>query len=160
MQNPQEISAPFSGDQANTGSLGLKPGKRYHVFDFWNQQLVGTFKGTDHLSQQLQPMQALIYAVREARNHPQILSTDRHFMQGLLELSGVEWDADQLTLSGSVKAIANMPLTITIAANTHTLKETHGNTGTVKAETTKDGLVRLTLTPEENTTVSFEVMFE
>ena len=159
-QNPQEISAPFSGDQANTGSLGLKPGKRYHVFDFWNQQLVGTFKGTDHLSQQLQPMQALIYAVREVRNHPQVLSTDRHFMQGLLELSGIEWDADQSTLSGSVKAIANMPLTITIAANTRSFKKAHSDTGTVKAESTKDGLVRLILTPEENTTVSFEVLFE
>lgn len=43
------ISAPLSGDQAETGSLGLDNNKSYYAFDFWNQKFIGRLMGNGKL---------------------------------------------------------------------------------------------------------------
>ncbi len=56
-------------------------------------------------------------SVREVLTRPQVISTDRHVMQGLLELDKLTWDADKGTLSGTVRLPAGDPVTITMATN-------------------------------------------
>ncbi len=45
----QFVSPPFSGVQYETGSLGMKADKKYYVYDFWNNALIGKFSGQDKL---------------------------------------------------------------------------------------------------------------
>ena len=40
-------------------------------------------------------------SVREVLNHPQLISKNRHIMQGYLEVENVQWYARSRTLSGT-----------------------------------------------------------
>ena len=51
------ISAPLSGVQHETGSLGMQKDKDYYVYDFWNNRLVGTISGNETLDVTLKKYQ-------------------------------------------------------------------------------------------------------
>jgi hypothetical protein len=104
----------LAGDPAE-GALGLDPTHEYHIYDFWNDCLVGRFKGSDPVKQTLRPGEARMLSIRKVEPHPQVLSTNRHLMQGLLDLAGVRWDGHRLT--GQAKVVANEPFNIVIALN-------------------------------------------
>jgi hypothetical protein len=110
----ETITVPLSGDTA-AGALGLDPAAEYYVYDFWNDRLVGRLKGEGPLSQTLRPGEARMLSVRKVEDHPQVLSTDRHVMQGCLELSDVKWDGYHL--AGKAKVVAGEALKIVIACN-------------------------------------------
>ena len=70
------------------------------MYDFWNDRFVGKLPGEARLAQTLRPGEARMMSVHRATEHPQFLSTDRHLMQGFLELSDVRWDATRSRLTG------------------------------------------------------------
>jgi hypothetical protein len=113
-KKPNQWTVPFSGDTADAG-LGLDPAAAYHVYDFWNNTFIGTFKGTGALKQTLRPGEARMLSIRKVGRHPQVLSTNRHIMQGYYELSDVKWEKNRL--SGKAKVVAVEPLKIVIALN-------------------------------------------
>jgi len=125
---PATIAAPFSGEQASTGSLGLDPNKSYYVYEFWSDRLVGKMPGTSTLSESLAGGEARMYSVRLVLAHPQVLSTNRHLMQGYVDLADVKWDAAAKQLSGIAKVIGGEPFRITLANNG--LKPVSVKTGT------------------------------
>lgn len=115
-EHAKEISIQLSGIEGR-GGMGLDEGKEYYVYDFWNDALVGIFSGKDTLKQTLRKGEARQMAVREVEKHPQVLSTDRHLLQGALELSEVEWDAEKKELSGYAELVEGEPMLIAVAPN-------------------------------------------
>ena len=90
--NPDEekgrlIGINMSGKPVD-GALGLDKNKSYHVYDFWNENYCGIIKGTERLEQMLRPGEARMLSVREQFDHPRIISTNRHIMQGYLDVIG------------------------------------------------------------------------
>jgi alpha-galactosidase len=80
-------------------SLGLDPGQKWLAFDFWQQRLLGR---VEEQLRTLVPAAAVsLVALRRDRGVPQVISTDRHFTQGGVELRAVDWHADTNTLSAS-----------------------------------------------------------
>ncbi|QTN32360.1 hypothetical protein HZ994_08465 [Akkermansiaceae bacterium] len=152
---PETITAPISGDQADKGSLGQDPDASYYLYDFWNDKLVGEFSGTGSVSAALKPQQTLTYSLRRKLGRPQILSTNRHIMQGMLDLADVAWDEETLTLSGTAKVVGGEPFVITIANNGH-------STELSKAVTGRDGnrTTAITLTSTENADVKWHLKWE
>jgi len=152
---PRTISAPLSGDQADTGSLGLDPAATYFLHDFWNDEFLGEIPGNGKISRPLKPQQSLVYALRRKLDHPQAISTNRHIMQGLLD--AVAWDSPTLTLSGTIRVVAGEPAVLTLAGNGHQ-PTTPGKTG---MSITRDGdLVKLTLTSDTTTDVKWSVSWK
>lgn len=100
-------------------------------------------------------------SVRECLDHPQVLSTDRHLMQGYLDLMSVEWDENQKLLSGVSKVIGVDQYTISIALNGFRPEViSYDNPGTETDLTFgKDGAIRMTLERPENATVKWSVSF-
>jgi len=111
------VSAPLSGDQAATGSLGLDATKNYYVYEFWADQFLGRLPGTAKLEAPLAAGEARMYSVREVLDHPQVLSTNRHLMQGYVDLANVKWDAKSKQLSGVAKVVGNEAFRIVVASN-------------------------------------------
>lgn len=111
------VSAPLAGDAAASGALGLERKAEYYVWDFWNDRLVGRFQGTDRLTQELAPGEARMLSVRQVKPHPQVLSTDRHLMQGMVELSDLAWHAETKRLSGTAELVGGEPMNIVLANN-------------------------------------------
>ena len=117
MKTTAAVSAPLAGDMAAAGALGLAPGAEYYVYDFWNDRLVGRLRGTETLVQELAPGEARMLSVRKVTAHPQVLSSDRHIMQGMVELSNLAWDAETKRLSGTAELVGGEPMNIVLANN-------------------------------------------
>jgi len=155
----EKISVPMAGDMTNEGALSLDSSASYHVYDFWNDKYIGIIPGSGKLEQTLRPGEARMLALHAVGKNPQFISTDRHIMQGLIDIKDrPSWDAASSTLSGTAKVIAGDPLRIFIASN--------GNNLTPKADTgeisrSADGkLWVLTLKSETNKEIRWSVRFQ
>lgn len=78
--------------------LGLDENKAYRVFEFWNQEYVGTFKASCKCT--IPPSACRVYRLSEARKHPWLISTGLHMQQGAIDIESLEWNERSLTLSG------------------------------------------------------------
>ncbi|MGH2564072.1 MAG: glycoside hydrolase family 36 protein, partial [Ginsengibacter sp.] len=84
--------------------LLLEPGKTYLAFDFWKQQFIGEVSG--ELKVTVQPGSVTLLSLHEKSGRPQFISTDRHVLQGALEIENVSWDENTKTIA----AISTGPL--------------------------------------------------
>jgi hypothetical protein len=151
------LSAGLS-DRGVHGGLELSAKKSYYVYDFWNKRFIGKLQGKDRLTQDLRPGEARMMSVRAVENHPQILSTDRHLLQGYIELSDVEWDVAGKRLKGKAQLVENEPMTIVIASNGLKYQTAESEKGRAVI-TEKDGLLELVLKNEKGGTVEWTVGF-
>ena len=81
-----------------TDRLWLDNTKTYIAYDFWNSSFLGEMK--NELKVKVPPSSVLLMSVHEKSDIPKFLSTDRHILQGAVELEDVRWDADKEILSG------------------------------------------------------------
>jgi len=145
----ETITLPLAGEQVD-GALGLDPKAEYHVYDFWNDKYVGKLKGSDKLEQALRPGEARMLSVRKVEKNPQVISSNRHIMQGHYELSDMKWSRHKL--SGKAKVVAGEPLKIVIACN--------GLTPEGLQVPGDNKLTVLTLESAKNETVKWRVAFK
>jgi alpha-galactosidase len=78
--------------------LRLPDYKTYVAFEFWSQRLVGEFD--QELKVRVEPESVALLSVHPQTGIPRVVSTDRHFTQGAVELDNVSWDSVSNTLSG------------------------------------------------------------
>jgi len=78
--------------------LWLDNTKTYIAYDFWNNSFLGEMK--NELKVKVPPASVLLMSVHEKSDIPKVISTDRHILQGAVELEDVRWDADKEILSG------------------------------------------------------------
>jgi hypothetical protein len=142
-QHSKKLSIDLSGTPG-FGGVGLNKNKTYYIYDFWNKQFIGEFKGDEILSQELRKGEARMMSVREKANVPQVLSTDRHVMQGFVELSDIKWSNNKL--SGKAEMVENEPMKIIIATNGKLPKKVELANGTSSFKILDKGLMELTIT--------------
>jgi hypothetical protein len=159
-QNPKRIGIDLSGPQVD-GALGLDPEAEYHLYDFWNDGFLGRMKGTARLEQILRPGEARMISVRACLQRPQVISTDRHLMQGYLDMRDVNWDHENHALSGVSKIVGNDPYRVVLASNSYSALRADCRNPGVKADLVprNDGLVELVLQGAENTDAEWSVRF-
>lgn len=155
----REISVPLSGNQCETGSLGMESDKEYYIYDFWNNKLIGKYFGNKKLSVKLGGCQSLVYSVHKVSKHPQFISTNRHIMQGYMELHNVQWNQKESLYSGLADVIADETMEIIIALNGHTLKKAEVDSGTVKMDLLANGLMVMKIDSKENKSVKWTLVF-
>jgi len=144
------------------GALGLNDEQSYYVYDFWNDRFIGKVKGNARLEQLLRPGEARMMSVRACLDRPQVVSTDRHIMQGYLDMAHVEWNDSLGVLNGVSDVVAADPYNIIIATNGYVPL---GNICKDRATRTsmsllKEGLLRLTLDSPENGSKAWSVFFD
>lgn len=105
-------------DATDEGGLGLSANDEYYVWDFWNEKLVGIFPGTEKLSQDMRAGEAKMMAVHKVKGHPQFISTNRHIMQGYVDMPvKPEWNSDANLLKGTSTVPQEEDYKIAMAAN-------------------------------------------
>ena len=67
--------------------LWLRPGINYLAFDFWKQQFIGELNGKIKLT--IQPGSVTLITLHEKSGVPQFISTDRHVLQGAVEIENI-----------------------------------------------------------------------
>jgi hypothetical protein len=94
--------------------LGLAADREHLVFEFWSQKFLGKFKGS-FVAPAMDTNNGMdIFAIREVRPHPWVLSTTRHISQGGVDLLDERWDAETRTLSGRSAVVAGDPYVLTV----------------------------------------------
>ena len=112
-----KVGVPLSGDRTTTGAIGLDAAANYYVYDFWSDSLVGKFPGTATVEKLLEPSACAMLSVRKAQPNPQVLSTNRHVLQGWVDLSNVTWNSASRSLTGTARLIGGEPFRIVLACN-------------------------------------------
>ncbi len=94
--------------------LGLAADQEYLVFEFWSQKFLGKFKGSFTAPAMDKNDGMDVFAIREARPHPWVISTTRHITQGGVSLQAEKWDPKGNVLSGKSAVIVGDPYVMTI----------------------------------------------
>lgn len=158
-KNKIEVSLSAS---LNEGGMALDPQSSYYIYDFWNDKLVGVYKGTDILQQTLREGEARMMSVRKVENHPQYLSTNRHIMQGYLDMKECAWKQEKKTLEGISKVVGADPYKIVIATNGMKYKgcsSSHGK-ASIKQINNSGEFIELILSNKTNQDIAWKVFFE
>lgn len=158
--NKMDIDVELSSSTTE-GTLGLKPDKNYYIYDFWNDTLVGKVSGSAKLSQQLRPGESRMMSIHEAKDHPQFISTNRHIMQGYIDLIRVEWLPGRNILRGISRITGGDSYVVTIATNGYTARaaQIDDPSSQVVLENDDNGLSRLIIKRDENAIVEWTVKF-
>jgi len=94
--------------------LGLEPDREYVVFEYWTQKFIGKAKGAFTAPAMDTNNGMQVFAIRETRAYPWVLSTTRHLSQGGVCLMDEKWDQASSSLSGKSKVVAGDPYVLTI----------------------------------------------
>lgn len=92
--------------------LWLDPAKTYVVYDFWNERFVGEMTGD--LKAEILPGSVTLLAIHEKKGIPQFVSTDKHILQGAVEMDNIQWDETTKTLEGVSSGPANTAYNVII----------------------------------------------
>ncbi len=159
-ENNKTIGIDLAGQPVN-GALGLNTDESYHIYDFWNDNYVGKFKGSSRLEQVLRPGEARMMSVHEVLDRPQVISTNRHIMQGYLDIESTEWNEKKMTLSGTSKVVGEDPYVITLAANGFTMENATANDKDARITFSKseNELIKIIIERPENESIEWKIKF-
>jgi hypothetical protein len=100
-------------------------------------------------------------SIRKVQPNPQVLSTNRHLLQGWVDLANVKWEGREQILSGVARVIGGEPFKIVVAVNGSTPKKIMASGGRAKlSKHPSDGLVQIILERADNGEVSWQLSFE
>jgi hypothetical protein len=151
------------GSSLNEGGLGLDINKNYYFYDFWNDRLIGKYKGNDVIKQNLRPGETRMISIHAEEKIPQFISTNRHIMQGLVDMTILpKWQADKKILTGKSKVIGGEVYKIMLALNGYIPASGSARNAKVKIEIPDidKGLAVLSITSETNEEVEWKVVFK
>ncbi|MFW5768707.1 MAG: hypothetical protein ACOCYA_01505, partial [Spirochaetota bacterium] len=93
------FSADFLVQKLSLPELRIEGNNSLRVWDFWDERYLGTTGIISAFT--VPPRSCKVYRLDRLRDHPWVLSTDMHMQQGNVDLSGVVWDEETMTLRGS-----------------------------------------------------------
>jgi hypothetical protein len=153
------VSVQLSGEPVD-GAIGLDPAASYYAYEFWSDSLVGKFSGTEKIEKLLGPTHCAMLSIRKVQPNPQVLSTNRHALQGWVDLANITWDAGKQSLSGTASVIGGEPFKIVVAGNGSTAKKVTASGGRVKLIKNRvDGLVEIILERAVNGEVEWKINY-
>ncbi len=102
------VAGFFNSDMANTSlvkfpieRIGLQTGKTFLAYDFWNNRFVGEIKNEIEIS--ILPGSVTLFSLHEKTGNPQFISTDRHILQGAIEVENVSFNKETKIINGISK---------------------------------------------------------
>ena len=165
-EGARTISVDMGLDTA-FGGLGLDPEKEYEVWDFWDWKYIGRFQGSDELTQLVRDQEMKTMAVREVRDEPYLISTNRHVLQGTKEIDVKEFSYDPATrtITGTFSIVGNDTYKAIIGLADHELvvdsfTVDNDQVTASYAQNAANNYVQLTLDAEENQDVPFTLVLK
>jgi hypothetical protein len=146
--------------QVDFADLGLDPERDYLVFEFWTQQFLGKSKGSFKAPAPGSKGAMQVFAIREAREYPWVLSTTRHISQGGVELSSEKWDKASNTLTGTSAVIAGDPYVLTVHLPAGFKLKAAAATGEKVEVANQRETATVRIVPTATKTVEWKIKFE
>lgn len=157
-QNDKELKITVNlFDPQEEGGLGLDSVKSYYAYDFWNDCFLGKLAGKE-LQQVLRPGEARMLSIRAVADNPQVVSCNRHIMQGYLELEDIS-STNEL-LEGKIMLPKDEFVEIAIALNGKEIKNAICNEAQLQILPISENLVKLQFYSIKNQQVAWKVHFQ
>ncbi|MDY0166124.1 MAG: alpha-galactosidase [Thermoguttaceae bacterium] len=151
--NLDEIAARARGWQKPTTAPA-----EYVLWDFWNQKLLCS--RAERLQLETAPRSGRILALRARLGRPQLLGTQGHFSQGVVETEGVAWNAAENILAGKVRGNGGDP-TILYFLVPDSMRLAEASLGAARAQlAVKEAGVLALQVPETGELMDFALRFE
>jgi hypothetical protein len=139
------------------GRLGIAPGRFYTVYNFWGDAYHGTVTGRIEMRVPAGSVQLL--GLRPYEDRPMFLAHDRHFAQGALDVTALNWDAAARKLSGTLQAVGDTDYGLRVLAPPpYAAQSATSSSGAVGMET-QGQLVKLRIRAEQSGPLAWEVQF-
>ena len=146
-------------EKVRFADLGLSDRKDYLVYEFWSRQFLGKCRRSFTAPAQKSDNGLQVFAIREAREHPWVISTTRHISQGGVSLSDVQWDAGAKTLSGKSDVVVEDPYVLTVHLPDG-FKLKHADMGGKKADVAhQDETATVRVVPAATGTIPWKLRF-
>lgn len=150
----------YPGKSCAYGGMGLDSLKSYYVYDFWNDVFVGKFAGTGKIQQTLRKGEARMMSVHRVEKYPQVISSNRHVMQGYVDVANIEWDAAERVLKGTSKVVGGETYKLVIAINGFKAVSCKASDAKVELIKSADAdLIVLGIGKAENGTIEWSIAF-
>ena len=158
LQNYSIVSVFNTTEKALTKTVTLAElgidGENSLYYEYYSGETMDIEDGS--ITATLKPFETKIYAVREKTAHPQVISTNRHVTQGIIEISAMAWAEESRTLSMTADLVGRDLYTVSVCIpEGYQFKEQKG----FDSAEVKDSLLTLSVTASENETRDFEVVF-
>ena len=164
--NPDvKTNATIGVDLGKAGAgdgMGLNSSKSYFVYDFWNDNFLGKFPGNGKLEQTLRPGEVRMMSVHEVAKHPQFISSNRHVMQGYVDVLKTDWNVATRKLTGTSKVVGGETYKLVIATNGRQPVSCFAQGAKAEIRVLNpeaDGIAVLSLDRTDNGTVDWAVSF-
>ena len=160
--NDANIMTLELGASLNEGGLGIDPEKEYFLYDFWNDKFIGRYYGSDLLIQELRLGETRMISIHAVEKNPQFISTNRHIMQGLVDMVGLPvWNENKKVLTGKSKVIGGEEYKVVIALNGYkSVKCSAQNArATIKMIDGENDLAVLSVQTDQNSDVEWNISF-
>jgi hypothetical protein len=150
------------GSKLNEGGLELEAVKNYYLYDFWNNQFLGKFKGNEIVKQELRSGETRMISIHAEERNPQFISTNRHIMQGLVDMSVLpEWNDNNKMLTGKSKVVGGESYKVVIVFNGYKPVSCTADNARTKIEIVdkEKGLGVLSVNADNNEEVEWKIKF-
>lgn len=150
-------------DATDDGGLSLNADKEYYIFDFWNWTLLEKADGKARLTQILRPGETRVMSVHEVKHFPQFISTNRHIMQGFLDMVEYPvWNSTKKELSAVSKVVSGDVYKVVIATNGYAMKgiDVAGCEAELVPFDKEFGLYELIIHPKQSENVGWSISFK
>lgn len=138
--------------------LGLPLENEYLVFEFWTKEFLGSFSGS-FTPREIEPKyNCQLLCIRERKNYPQVIASNRHISCGAMEMDAVEWKDNTLSGKSSLIGGDNYILYILEPAE-YEIKEVIGSNAKI-INNQKSGLIRtIEFLPESSTFMDWKITY-
>ena len=150
------------GASLNEGGLGLEQDKEYFMYDFWNDKYFGRYYGSDRLIQELRHGETRMISIHAVEKHPQFISTNRHIMQGLVDMPGLPvWNETGMVLSGKSSVTGGEEYIVVIALNGYKPAKCSARKARSKMDVADkaNNILLLSLISDKNSEVDWQITF-
>lgn len=154
--NHVPVTQPYN-TMLDFARLGLDGAAHYRVYEFWNEEYAGTFRGSFACS--VPPDACRLFRISRARPHPWLLSTDLHVEQGNAEIESLSWDEQTRVLKGVARRPAGESGSLFFLMPRQLRLLNHEGTNTMKEVIDMQTVIRLPLVFRTDT-APFELRFE
>lgn len=139
--------------------IGLPDDREYVVFEFWSQTFLGRCRGAFTAPAMDENNGMQVFAIREARPHPWVLSTTRHLTQGGVSLLDEAWDGKKKILSGKSALVIEDPYVLTVHTPAGFRVARVEVDGEKAAFTQQAEIAKVSVTPSASRTASWKIYF-
>lgn len=161
-ENDKNKISVWLSKSLNEGGLQLDSSKQYYIYDFWNDNFIGLIGGKSKFEQQLRSGEARMMSVHAKEDHPQFISTNRHLMQGYVDIKEYKWNNDKKVLQGVSDVVKGDVYTVVIATNGYKVSgcSVADAACSTKSIDEKQGIIELNITSPKNIAAHWKVKFK